>query len=267
MSEYTPDAKSHRANARDALRGHWVAAAVVSLIGMLFAGNSSEFNLNLNLNNLASTDEMPLTAYAESADILEQFLQEGLGLVAGIAAVIALVILLVRGLLSGVVRLGVCRYNLNLIDRKEARIDDVLSGLPMFWKALLMKLIPTVLLIPVLILWVVSLLAENGILLFASLVLLIVVSVVVSYGFAMAPYVLLEDPICTAWEALKRSYQMMKGHKLELFCLQMSFLGWAILCILTLGLGSFFLNPYTNAANASFYRGLQYQGYAPVEDF
>ena len=49
------------------------------------------------------------------------------------------------------------------------------------------------------------------------------------------------------------SMQMMKGNKWRLFCLQLSFIGWAILCVLTLGIGYLWLNPYMNAAIAAFY--------------
>ena len=46
----------------------------------------------------------------------------------------------------------------------------------------------------------------------------------------------------------------MNGNKLRLFCLHASFIGWALLSSLTLGIGNLWLNPYTNAAVAAFYR-------------
>ena len=57
----------------------------------------------------------------------------------------------------------------------------------------------------------------------------------------------------SAKEAMEVSMQMMKGNKWRLFCLQLSFIGWAILCVLTLGIGYLWLNPYMNAAIAAFY--------------
>ena len=49
----------------------------------------------------------------------------------------------------------------------------------------------------------------------------------------------------------------MDGHKADLFVLDLSFLGWCILNIFTLGIGSLWLNPYMNASRAAFYRTLQ----------
>ena len=51
--------------------------------------------------------------------------------------------------------------------------------------------------------------------------------------------------------------QLMDGHKMELFILDLTFIGWNILAGLTLNLGYLALNPYTNAARAAFYRQLQ----------
>ena len=57
-------------------------------------------------------------------------------------------------------------------------------------------------------------------------------------------------------ECLKRSEQMMKGHKFEYFVLDLSFIGWQILCFMTLGLGYLWLNPYMYMTKAVFYNEL-----------
>ncbi len=54
-------------------------------------------------------------------------------------------------------------------------------------------------------------------------------------------------------EAIERSKVMMVGHKWRLFCLELSFIGWAILCLFTLGIGLLWYVPYYNAAIAAFY--------------
>jgi len=58
----------------------------------------------------------------------------------------------------------------------------------------------------------------------------------------------------TASEAIARSKQMMYGNRFRLFCLQLSFIGWDILCALTLGIDYLWLTPYRQAATAAFYR-------------
>ena len=49
---------------------------------------------------------------------------------------------------------------------------------------------------------------------------------------------------------------MMDGHKFEYFMLQLSFLGWGILSVLSLGIGFLWLNPYMNTTYAAFYKNL-----------
>ena len=46
----------------------------------------------------------------------------------------------------------------------------------------------------------------------------------------------------------------MEGNRWRLFCLEISFIGWAILSALTLGIGNLWLRPYTESATAAFYR-------------
>ena len=54
-------------------------------------------------------------------------------------------------------------------------------------------------------------------------------------------------------EAIGRSKELMMGNKWRLFCLQLSFIGWNLLCVLTLGIGYLWLTPYQNAAETAFY--------------
>jgi len=50
---------------------------------------------------------------------------------------------------------------------------------------------------------------------------------------------------------------MMQGYKNDYFLLQLSFIGWGILCSLTLGIGFLWLTPYIKTGNAIFYRELK----------
>lgn len=51
----------------------------------------------------------------------------------------------------------------------------------------------------------------------------------------------------------------MDGHKWRLFCLHLSFIGWWLLCILTLGIGMLWLAPYIQNSTAAFYEDLKNQ--------
>ena len=51
----------------------------------------------------------------------------------------------------------------------------------------------------------------------------------------------------------------MDGNKMKLFMLDLSFIGWAILCMFTLGIGYLFLQPYVEASHVAFYEDLKAQ--------
>lgn len=49
----------------------------------------------------------------------------------------------------------------------------------------------------------------------------------------------------------------MKGYKWKYFCLNLRFLGWLVLCILSLGIGFLWLIPYVQVTNANFYEDIK----------
>jgi uncharacterized membrane protein len=81
--------------------------------------------------------------------------------------------------------------------------------------------------------------------------------IIVALGLYEVPYMLAEDPNISGMEAIRRSWENMKGHKGELFVLHLSFIGWILLTILTFGvLAIFYAGPYMSLAEAGFYRGM-----------
>ena len=83
--------------------------------------------------------------------------------------------------------------------------------------------------------------------------LFIVPGIIKAYEYAIIPYILANDAEISSKEAFKKAKAMMTGNKWRLFKLNLSFIGWGILCVMTLGIGTFFLMPYINAAAAEFY--------------
>jgi uncharacterized membrane protein len=83
--------------------------------------------------------------------------------------------------------------------------------------------------------------------------LFVIPGIIKSYEYAIIPYILADDPKISSKDAFKKARQMMKGNKWRLFKLNLSFIGWGVLCVLTLGVGSLFLVPYVSAASAEFY--------------
>lgn len=87
--------------------------------------------------------------------------------------------------------------------------------------------------------------------------LLVVPGIVKSYSYAMTPYILKDRPELKHNAAIERSMRMMEGYKMKLFMLDLSFIGWALLAVLTCGIGFFFLQPYMATARAAFYEDLK----------
>lgn len=87
--------------------------------------------------------------------------------------------------------------------------------------------------------------------------LLIVPGIIKGYSYAMTCYVLRDNPELKFNAAIEKSMAMMKGHKMQLFLLHLSFIGWFILCCLTLGIGFLFLAPYIQTAQAAFYEDVK----------
>ena len=95
-----------------------------------------------------------------------------------------------------------------------------------------------------------------GIFTFLWTLLFIIPGIVAAFRYAMAPYIMAENPNLTASQAIELSKQMMDGRKGDLFVLNLSFIGWGLLAGLTCGIGLLWLNPYMLMANAAFYRSV-----------
>ena len=79
-----------------------------------------------------------------------------------------------------------------------------------------------------------------------------------AYSYCMVPYILAEHPEMSATEIITRSREMMDGNKWNTFKLDLSFIGWILLGIVTLGLGFvFWTSPYMNSTHAALYLKLK----------
>ncbi|OEF95695.1 DUF975 family protein [Desulfuribacillus alkaliarsenatis] len=92
---------------------------------------------------------------------------------------------------------------------------------------------------------------------FLWLLLLIIPGIIAMLRYAMAYYIMVDNPGIGGLEAIRRSKKMMQGHKGRLFYLWLSFLGWFIFGVMTLGLGFLYVAPYYEATKASFYEDLK----------
>lgn len=87
--------------------------------------------------------------------------------------------------------------------------------------------------------------------------LFVIPGIIKAYSYSMAMYILAENPEIGALEAINRSKAMMDGHKMELFVLNLSFIGWYLLCAVTFGIAGIWVIPYVSATTANFYNKIK----------
>ncbi len=87
--------------------------------------------------------------------------------------------------------------------------------------------------------------------------LFVIPGIVKSYSYSMAFYIKADHPEYDWKQCINESKKMMHGHKWQLFCLQLSFIGWIIVGSLCLGIGTLWVTPYMYAATTSFYEHLK----------
>jgi uncharacterized membrane protein len=73
----------------------------------------------------------------------------------------------------------------------------------------------------------------------------------------MTEFILLDHPEYGPLQAITESKKMMYGHRMRLFILSFSFVGWIFLCFITLGIASLWVVPYYGTARAKFYIDLK----------
>ena len=86
--------------------------------------------------------------------------------------------------------------------------------------------------------------------------LLIIPGIIAALSYSQVFFVKLDNPDIGYMDAIKKSKELMKGHKWDYFLFNLSFIGWVILGIFTLGILYFWLIPYMSVAQCNFYNKL-----------
>ena len=242
-------AADFRQEARAALQGKWPLAILVGLVAAILGGATSggpEFKINYSGGELdANLQYAGQTIYSWGEGItpgLRTFLVGGAVYLIQAAIVVGVLYFV----LGSVVKVGYARFNLDLTAGETPSFETLFSYFPHWKTVAAAQLLQTV----YIFLWT---------------LLLVIPGIVAGYSYAMTGYILAEHPELSASETIAQSKAMMEGNRWRLFCLQFSFIGWDILCALTLGIGNLALRPYRHAAEAAFYREL-YGGTVPEDE-
>lgn len=87
--------------------------------------------------------------------------------------------------------------------------------------------------------------------------LFVIPGIIKGISYSMAPYILAENPHLTPSEALKQSKEMTNGYKMDLFILELSFIGWILLGAITFGIAYVYVLPYMQATFTNAYYELK----------
>lgn len=89
--------------------------------------------------------------------------------------------------------------------------------------------------------------------LLAAFIAVAVLFVIKSYLYVLAPYIAWDNQDMSAKDIVEKSEELMKGHRGEYFLLSLSFIGWILLSMFTLGIGLLWIIPYMEIAIVVFY--------------
>ena len=143
-------------------------------------------------------------------------------------------------LLMGILNYGIARVTITTVRRgTDFNIADLFCAINEKWSdALILGLL-------------------QSLFTFLWSLLFIIPGIVKSYSYSLASFIQ-QDSENKNWEyCLNKSIQMMRGNKMQLFLLDLSFIGWYILGALCFGIGVLFVQPYHQMARANFYEALK----------
>ena len=152
-----------------------------------------------------------------------------------------LVLAFLLSIMLPTVAIGYNYYCLKLIRKQEGDYKDLLTGFGMFTKVVLLSLVITVLTF----LWA---------------LLFFFPGLVAHYKYRQAYFILLDDPSKGVMQCINESKGLMYGRKLDLFLIDLSFIGWHFLNTFVLSfvipffpIVSVWLTPYYGLTQAGYY--------------
>ena len=216
-----PTRQKIKANADAAFKAQYWMLVGILIVGSLLTGDASGFSSY----RFSSSEAMDNPQFRTIFTIL---------LV--ISAIMTIAGLLYGFLFGNVVSVGIAKVSLSAYEGQSVRFTDLFSGLKQYRRNI-------------------GTMALYTLFILLGYMCLFVPGIIVSLGLFEVPYLLADDPSVSGMDAIRRSWENMKGHKGELFVFGLSFIGWILLTILTLGVVAiFYSGPYMQISYAGFYR-------------
>lgn len=165
-----------------------------------------------------------------------------IALISGVAGAILSAIpggsLVVSIIITPAFSLSLIRVYLNVAKGYTPKAGDAFCGFDDFWSAFKVTFLV-------------------GLFTFLWSLLFVIPGIIKSFSYSMSTYILAENKGKSALECINESKAMTDGHKMDLFVLGLSFIGWGFLCVITLGIASIWVIPYMNATYINAYNSLK----------
>ena len=227
MKEFCIDRRQMKLDARDVMRTHRPSVYLVAFVFIAITFLLETLSTKLNFPGVSMQELMQWSYNEKTAAAVMQASRN-----AGSASkLLNFVITVMSAMISG----GFALFCLNVSRRQEATVGTLFDMFNWFFRYL----------------WLTILM---GIFIFLWSLLLVIPGIIAVYRYSMAPYIFFDDPDKSALQCIRESKEMTQGHKGELFVLDLSFIGWSILCVIPLV--SIFVTPYYNITKANFYNAL-----------
>ena len=165
-----------------------------------------------------------------------------IGLISGIAGFILSFIpgggLVASIIITPAFALSIIRVYLDVVKGNHPQVGDAFCGFEDFWSAFKLTFL-------------------TGLFTFLWSLLFIIPGIVKSISYSMSMYILAENKGKPALECINESKAMTNGHKMDLFVLSLSFIGWGLLCAITFGIAGIWVVPYVQATYTNAYNSLK----------
>ena len=155
------------------------------------------------------------------------------------AGVISMIVGVFTGLASAAFYVGYAKYVLSFVRGKKLELKDIIDFMKKYWVvAFLVSLI-------------------TGLIIVCGTILLVIPGIIAAIGLMFYQEVCADNPEMKAMDIVKKSWEMTKGHKMDLFVMGLSFIGWSMLASLTFGILYIWLMPYMLVAFTLAYEELK----------
>lgn len=155
-----------------------------------------------------------------------------------VGGLISVVLSIAVSLLLGTVEFGYTVYTLKVFKREYTGIGELFAYFPMAFKVFGLSL------------WI-------GLFTMLWSCLFWIPGIIAALRYSQAFYILAENPDMSIRECVNRSKMMMSGRLWEYFVLELSFILWALLTVVTCGIAGIYVTPYTSVTLAGYYLSLK----------